>query len=95
VTTNTAGEGVCSTSKAVAGAKCIDPPRRTSRVIWKAIVKHGAVLENVVIDKCRHADYSDAASTQNAAPSPAEHVEKRSEKNLGGEPNAVIFLTAT
>jgi phosphoenolpyruvate carboxykinase (ATP) len=62
-------------------------------VIWDAI-RFGAIVENVVVDDSRLADYCDTSLTENGRCCyPLEHVEKRTDTNSGGEPKCVIFLT--
>jgi phosphoenolpyruvate carboxykinase (ATP) len=74
-------------------AKTIDLSRENEPIIWDAI-RFGAIIENVVVDESRTADYSDTSLTENGRCCyPLEHVEKRVVANAAGEPQCVIFLT--
>ena len=74
-------------------AKTINLSKKNEPVIWDAI-RFGSIIENVVLNEQRHADYDDTSLTENGRCCyPLEHVEKRVPENCAGEPKTVIFLT--
>jgi phosphoenolpyruvate carboxykinase (ATP) len=74
-------------------AKTINLSQKNEPIIWNAI-RHGAIVENVKVDKDGQADYDDTGISENGRCSyPLEHVEKRVQANAAGEPKVVIFLT--
>ena len=74
-------------------AKTINLSKKNEPVIWDAI-RFGAIVENIVVNKHRTADYDDTSISENGRCSyPLEHVDLRSKDNRAGEPKNVIFLT--
>lgn len=74
-------------------AKTINLSQKNEPIIWDAI-RFGAIVENVVLDDKRRADYNDTSLTENGRCCyPLEHVAKRVPQNSGGEPKCVVFLT--
>ncbi len=76
-------------------AKCINLTEEQEPQIWNAI-KHGAILENIVIDEnTGHIDYDDDRYTENTrAAYPVEYIDDAVLEGKGGIPNTIIFLTA-
>jgi phosphoenolpyruvate carboxykinase (ATP) len=74
-------------------AKTINLSKKNEPVIWDAI-RFGAIVENVVVNGVRTADYDDTSLTENGRCSyPLEHVDVRCVENRAGEPKHILFLT--
>lgn len=76
-------------------AKCIDLSAEKEPEIFNAI-KHGSVVENVVIDPITRApDYADKSLTENTRVSyPVEYIPGAVIPGVGTHPKTVIFLSA-
>ena len=76
-------------------AKTFELTREGEPAIYDAISKHGALLENVVIDDKGNPDYFDKSISENGRASyPLEFISERVENSLGPVPKHIFFLSA-
>ncbi|MGI0057561.1 MAG: phosphoenolpyruvate carboxykinase (ATP) [Nitrosarchaeum sp.] len=74
-------------------AKCINLRQDAEPEIWNAI-KHGSVLENVVLNNCIP-DYDDNRLTENTRVAyPLDYIPGAVIPSVGGHPKVIVFLTA-
>ena len=75
-------------------AKCINLKKEKEPQIWEAI-RHGALLENVVVREDGSHDFSDDSITENTrAGYPLHYIPNIVESGRGSHPKNIIFLTA-
>ena len=76
-------------------AKCINLSKKYEPQIWNA-VRFGSVYENVVLKEgTREPDYNDDSLTENTRVAyPVDYIDNVIESGRGGQPRAVIFLSA-
>jgi len=74
-------------------AKCVNLSQEREPEIWNAI-KHGSILENVVIDSCGEPDYDDKSITENTRVAyPLEYIPNAELPSIGNHPTNIVFLT--
>lgn len=74
-------------------AKCIHLSREGEPEIWDAI-RHGSVLENVILNADGTPDYEDGSLTENTRCAyPIDYIEKRVNPSVGGHPKNIFLLT--
>jgi len=76
-------------------AKCINLSQKYEPQIWNA-VRFGSVYENVVLEeKTRLPRYEDYSLTENTRVAyPIDYIDHVIESGMGGQPEAIIFLSA-
>ncbi len=75
-------------------AKCIDLSKENEPQIYGAI-RHGALVENVIVNEDRQPDFSDRTLTENTRVSyPLHFIDGSVIPSVGGHPSTIIFLTA-
>lgn len=76
-------------------AKCINLSEKYEPQIWNAI-RFGSVCENVVLKEgTREPDYDNDSVTENTRVAyPIDYIDNVTESGMGGQPKAVIFLSA-
>lgn len=75
-------------------AKCINLKKENEPQIWNAI-KHGSLVENVVLRKDGTFDFKDKRHTENTRVAyPLEYIENAILAGVGPHPSYIVFLTA-
>ncbi len=75
-------------------AKCINLSKEKEPQIWNAI-RHGSVMENVVLDEGGNPDYANASITENSRVAyPLDYIPNAVVPSIGPHPKVILFLTA-
>ena len=75
-------------------AKCINLSKEKEPQIWDAI-KHGALVENVVMNEAGEYDFADSSLTENTRVGyPIHFIPNAELTGVAGHPKTIIFLTA-
>ena len=75
-------------------AKCINLSKEKEPQIYNAI-RHGSIVENVVMDENGHLDFDDDRYTENTRVGyPLHFIDNALIPSVGGIPSVIIFLTA-
>lgn len=77
-------------------AKTIKLSQKDEPLIWSAVHRFGAILENVVLDPAtRIVDFNDDTLTENTRGAyPIDFLDNNVPEGRGGHPNHIFFLTA-